>query len=106
MTVVIVGMLAALLIAGVVVALVAVPARRDGREVLSAEGEQIVQAALERTADAVGVARDKVGDLAEKLPVTGREPAREPARGGQHALRPDASIDLRSQQQDSSQHSR
>ena len=71
---VIVGMLTALLISAVVVALVAVPARREGRELLSPQGEQLVQAALERTADAVGVARDKVGDLADKLPVTGRDP--------------------------------
>lgn len=71
MTTVIVGMLIALLIAGVVVALVAVPARREGREILTPQGEQMVQTARERTVEAVGVARDKVGDLAEKLPIGG-----------------------------------
>lgn len=72
MTVLIFGMLVTLLIAGVVVAAVAVPAYREGRDVLSPEGEQLVQAARERTVDAVGSARERVGervgDLAERLP--------------------------------------
>ena len=98
---VIVGMLTALLIAGIVVALVAVPARREGRELLSPQGEQLVQAALGRTADAVGVAREKVGDLAEKLPVTGRDSS----SVGQHSMRAEPTIDLREQEQDHSQRS-
>ncbi|MGN6302822.1 MAG: hypothetical protein ACTHN8_17195 [Angustibacter sp.] len=72
MTVLIFGMLVTLLIAGVVVAAVAVPAYREGREVLSPEGEQLMQAARERTVEAVGTAKEKVGervgDLAERLP--------------------------------------
>jgi hypothetical protein len=63
MTTVIVGMCVAVLIAGVVVALVAVPARRSGRELLSSEGEQLVQAAREKTGDVVEAARGKVGEL-------------------------------------------
>ncbi|WP_426561454.1 hypothetical protein ACPPVT_14625 [Angustibacter sp. McL0619] len=96
MTVVIVGMLTALLIAGIVVALVAVPARREGREVLSPQGELLVQNALERTADAVGVARDKVGDLADRLPV--------PSRSDDQAAQVEAprTIDLREQRDDRS----
>ena len=101
---VIVGMLTALLISAVVVALVAVPARREGRELLSPQGEQLVQAALERTADAVGVARDKVGDLADRLPVTGRDPG----TVGQHTAQAEPVvqpvIDLREQQGAAPQH--
>ena len=88
---VIVDMLVALLIAGVVVALVAIPARREGREVLSREGEQLVQAAFDKTVDVVGVARDKVGDLADRLPVPNRAD-NEPAVDGPQT------IDLREQQ--------
>lgn len=72
MTVLIIGMLVTLLVAGVVVAAVAVPAYREGRDLLSPEGEQLVQAARDRTVDAVGTAREKVGervgDLVERLP--------------------------------------
>jgi hypothetical protein len=57
MTMVIVGMLCALLLALGVVALVAVPARREGRELLTPQGEQLVQQA-----------REKVGDLKDRLP--------------------------------------
>jgi hypothetical protein len=51
MTTVIVGMLLALLLAIGVVALVAVPARREGRELLTPQGEQLVQQARERVVD-------------------------------------------------------
>jgi hypothetical protein len=69
MLTVIIGMLFALVLAAVVLALVAVPARREGRDVLTSEGEQIVTQARARTADAVGAARDRVGGLAERLPL-------------------------------------
>ncbi|HET8617289.1 MAG TPA: hypothetical protein VFL94_17365 [Actinomycetales bacterium] len=69
MLTVIIGMLLALVLAAVVLALVAVPARREGRDVLTSQGEQIVHQARERTAGAVGAARERVGDLAERLPV-------------------------------------
>jgi len=62
MTIVIVGMLLALLLALGVVALVAVPARREGREVLTPQGEQLVQQA-----------RDRVVDLRDRLPTPGRD---------------------------------
>ena len=57
MTTVLVGMLCALLLALGVVALVAVPARREGRQLLTPHGEQLVQQA-----------RDRVVDLRERLP--------------------------------------
>jgi hypothetical protein len=57
MTTVLVGMLVALLLAVGVVALVAVPARRAGRELLTPQGEQLVQQA-----------RERVGDLRDRLP--------------------------------------
>lgn len=69
MLTVIIGMLVALVLAAVVLALVAVPARREGRDVLTSEGEQLVSQALERTAGAMGAARERVGGLADRLPV-------------------------------------
>jgi uncharacterized membrane protein YccC len=77
MLTVIIGMLVALVLAAVVLALVAVPARRAGREVLTSQGEQLVSQARERTADAVGAARERVGELADRLPV-GRSESAEP----------------------------
>ena len=92
MTVLIIGMLVTLLVAGVVVAAVAIPAHREGRDVLSPQGEQIVQAARERTVEAVEAAKEKVGstvgDLAERLPVS--RTADDDA-----AVEPDTPIDLR-----------
>ena len=60
MTTVIVGMLIALALSLAVVALVAVPARRAGRDVLTPQGEQIMQSARDRTAEMAGAARDKM----------------------------------------------
>jgi hypothetical protein len=52
-----------------VVALVAVPARREGRELLTPQGEEIValvkekaEATVEKTGDAITTAKDKVTD--------------------------------------------
>jgi hypothetical protein len=64
-------MLVALLIAGGVVAVVAIPARRAGRDVLSPQGGQLVASARERTVDVVGGARSRVGDL---MPIRGADP--------------------------------
>ncbi|GAB3599893.1 hypothetical protein GCM10027446_32310 [Angustibacter peucedani] len=102
MTTVIVGMLIAVLIAAVVVALVAVPARREGRDILTPQGEQLVQAARERTVDAVGAARDKVGDLADRLPARSGD---QPGPGGTTSTQaPSSDIDLRPQTTDVGQH--
>jgi hypothetical protein len=73
MLTVIIGMLVALVLAAVVLAAVAVPARQQGREVLTSEGEELVSQALERTAEAMGAARTKVGELADRLPLPGGE---------------------------------
>ena len=104
MLTVIIGMLIALVLAAVVLALVAVPARREGRDVLTSEGEQLVNQALERTAGAVGAAKERVGGLAERLP-GGRgdnqkvSDAVEPGTSQPDATEPDSieshSIDLR-----------
>lgn len=102
MTTVISGMLIAVLIAGVVVALVAVPARRAGRDVLTAQGEQIVQSALDRTVEAVEAARDKVGDLADKLPTSASRT--DPTTDQGDSADPGRESDLRSQIMDSGQH--
>ena len=88
MLTVILGMLIALVLAAVVLAAVAVPARQQGREVLTTQGEELVSQALERTAEAMGAARDKVGELADRLPLPGAASAGE----GRHAAE---TIDLR-----------
>lgn len=70
----IVGMLLCVALAVGVVGLVAVPARREGRDVLTPHGEKVVakvrertgtavEVALERTGSAVEVAREKTGDV-------------------------------------------
>lgn len=64
MTTVIVGMLVALALALVVVALVAVPARREGRDLLTPQGEQLVQTARDRTTEAASAAREKAVEVA------------------------------------------
>ena len=69
MVVLIVGMLICIALAGAVVGLVAVPARRQGREVLTPKGEEVVGAvrdktgnAVNRTSTAVSSAKDKTSD--------------------------------------------
>jgi hypothetical protein len=60
-----------------VVAVVAVPARREGRELLSPQGEEIVasvkerteatiEATVEKTNDVISATRDKVGDTVQR----------------------------------------
>ncbi len=65
----IIAMLVCLGLALAVVALVAVPARREGRELLTPQGEEIValvkekaEATVEKTGDALTTAKDKVTD--------------------------------------------
>ena len=75
MVVLIVGMLLSLVLAVAVVGLVAIPARREGRDVLTPKGEEVVSrvrqrsgsamdAARAKTGEMVGVAREKVADVA------------------------------------------
>ena len=64
MVVVICGMLVALVLAVGVVALVAVPARREGRDFLTVEGEERVQVARERTSELAGTVATSVASAA------------------------------------------
>jgi len=70
-------MLLCLAIAVAVVGLVAIPARRQGRELLTPKGEKVVsrvrektssvvETAREKTGEAVGAARDKVADVTSR----------------------------------------
>ena len=74
MVVLIVGMLLCLILAVAVVGMVAIPARREGRDVLTPKGEEVVsrvrektgsamETAREKTGGAIGAARDKVADV-------------------------------------------
>ena len=59
----IIGMLLCVGLALAVVALVAVPARREGRDLLSPQGEEIVAAVKEKTADTLESTIEKTGDV-------------------------------------------
>lgn len=69
MVALIIGMLVCVGLAVVVVAVVAIPARREGRELLTPQGEDLValvkertEATLEKTGDALSSAKDRVSD--------------------------------------------
>ncbi|QGN57841.1 YtxH domain-containing protein [Nostocoides sp. HKS02] len=69
MVVLIIGMLICVGLAVAVVAVVAVPARREGRELLTPQGEEIVaivkektESTLDKTGEAISTAKDKVSD--------------------------------------------
>jgi len=62
MVALIVGMLLCLGLAVAVVGLVAVPTRREGREVLTPKGEEVVALVKEKTGNAVDVALEKTGE--------------------------------------------
>ncbi len=97
MTTVIVGMLVALALALAVVALVAVPARRQGRDVLTPQGEQLVQTAREKTTEAAAAAREKTVEVAgaarERVRGSAEDDPAEPGASPE----PQAEIDLREQ---------
>jgi len=61
MLVLVFGMLLCLALGVAVVCLVAVPARRDGREVLTPRGDEVVSVVRERTGSALETARIKTG---------------------------------------------
>jgi len=56
------GMLLSVVFAVAVVGLVAIPARREGRDLLTPKGEEVVSRVRERTGSAVGTAREKTGE--------------------------------------------
>ncbi|GAA2732893.1 hypothetical protein GCM10009867_09820 [Pedococcus aerophilus] len=85
MVALIIGMLLCVGLALAVVAVVAVPARREGRELLSPQGEEIVAAVkektestlestIEKTGDVLSATKDKVSDTVQREPAdeTGR----------------------------------
>ena len=74
MVALIIGMLVCVGLAVVVVAVVAIPARREGRELLTPQGEDIValvkektESTLEKTGDALSSAKDKVTDTVSQV---------------------------------------
>ena len=60
------AMLLSLVLAVVVVAVVAIPARREGRDLLTPKGEEVVSRVRERTGDAIGATRDKVAGVTSR----------------------------------------
>jgi hypothetical protein len=62
MFVLVLGMLLSVGLAVVVLFVVAVPARRDGRDVLTPKGEDVVSLVREKTGEALGTAREKTGE--------------------------------------------
>jgi hypothetical protein len=62
MFVLVLGMVMSVGLAVAVVCVVAVPARRDGRDVLTAKGEDVVSTVRDRTGSAVETAREKTGE--------------------------------------------
>jgi len=63
MVVVVFGMLVSVVLAVAVVGLVAIPARREGRDLLTPKGEEVVAQMREKTGEAMVAARDKVADV-------------------------------------------
>jgi hypothetical protein len=62
MFVLLLGMILTVGLAVAVVCVVAVPARREGRDVLTPKGEEVVSQVRERTGSAVETARGKTGE--------------------------------------------
>jgi hypothetical protein len=63
MSVLVLGMLLSVGLAVAVVCVVAVPARREGRDMLTPKGEDMVSLVRERTGDVLDTAREKTGGV-------------------------------------------
>lgn len=63
MMVLVLGMLVSVVLAVAVVGLVAIPARREGRDLLTPKGEEVVALVRDKTGEAMVAARDKVADV-------------------------------------------
>jgi len=63
MVVLVFGMLVSVVLAVAVVGLVAIPARREGRDLLTPKGEEVVALVREKTGEAMVAARGKVADV-------------------------------------------
>ena len=62
MVALVLGMLLCVALAVAVVCVVAIPARRQGRDLLTPKGEEVVAKVREKTGSAVETARDKTGE--------------------------------------------
>lgn len=67
MTALIIGMLICVGLAVAVVALVAIPARREGRELLTPQGEELIATAKEKTASTIGTTGDAIVTAKDKV---------------------------------------
>jgi hypothetical protein len=56
------AMLLSVVLAVTVMGMVAIPARREGREMLTPKGEEVVSRVREKTGSAVETAREKTGE--------------------------------------------
>ena len=63
MIVLVCGMLVSVVLAVAVVGLVAIPARREGRDLLTPKGEEVIALVRDKTGEAMVAARDKVADV-------------------------------------------
>jgi hypothetical protein len=61
MVALVIGMLLCVVLAVAVVGVVAIPARRQGRDLLTPKGEEVVAMVLEKTGSAVETAKEKTG---------------------------------------------
>jgi hypothetical protein len=62
MFVLVIGMLVSVALGVATLCMVAIPARREGREVLTAKGEDVVSLVMEKTGDVLETAREKTGE--------------------------------------------
>ena len=63
MMVLVLGMLVSVVLAVAVVGLVAIPARREGRDLFTPKGEEVIALVRDKTGEAMVAARDKVADV-------------------------------------------
>jgi hypothetical protein len=90
MVALIIGMLICVGLAVAVVAVVAIPARREGRGLLTPQGEELIavvkdktESTLEKTGDAITSAKDLVTDKVSET-VTGTAPRETAEEVGRH----------------------
>ena len=63
MFVLVLGMLLSVALGVATLCMVALPARREGRKVLTSKGEDVVSLVREKTGDALETAREKTGEV-------------------------------------------
>jgi len=67
MFVLVLAMLLSVVLAVAVMGLVAIPARREGRDMLTPRGEEVVSRVREKTGSAVGTAREKTTEAMDAV---------------------------------------